>query len=164
MKQETKKRRAREGLFNTYVTKNDTLSNRHNAKHVRESLELVLFVTTHHIVLLDIFQALALPNDDKVWYYGLGKFHHLVVEGFREQKHLAIFRHSPKRRGSKWRGEVRRRVTMVALFLDDNKTNGDGKENGKNSMFLTTNNNFTCASLYFVHFFAVVAPLRRETS
>ena len=41
MKQETKKRRAREGLFNTYVTKNDTLSNRQNAKHVRESLELV---------------------------------------------------------------------------------------------------------------------------
>ena len=81
MKQERKKGRAREGLFNTHVTKNDTLSNRHNAIHVRESLELVLFVTTHDIVLLDIFQALALPNDDKVWYYGLGKFYHLVVVG-----------------------------------------------------------------------------------
>ena len=57
-----------------------------------------------------------------------------------------------------------RNVTMVALFLDDNKTNGDGKENGKNSMFLTTNTNFTYASLYFVRFFAVVAPLRHETS
>ena len=30
-------------------------------------------------------------------------------------------------------GEVLRHVTLVALFLDDNKTNndGDGKENGK---------------------------------
>ena len=53
---------------------------------------------------------------------------------------------------------------MVPLFLDDNKTNGDGKENGKNCMFLLTNNNFTCASLYFVGFFAVVVPLRHETS
>ena len=104
MKQERKKRRAREALFNTYVTKNDTLSNRHNAIHVREGLELILFVTTHHIVLLDIVQALLFPtqpNDDRVWYYCLGKFHHLVVVGCREQKHLAIFRHSPKRRGSK---------------------------------------------------------------
>ena len=42
---------------------------------------------------------------------------------------------------------------MVALFLDDNKTNndGDGKENDK------TNNNFARASRYFVHFFAAVA-------
>ena len=101
MKQERKKGRVREGLFNTYVTKNDTLSNSHNAIHVREGLELVLFVTAHHIILLDIFQALALPKDDRVWYYGLGKFHHPVVVGCREQKHLAIFRHSPKRRGSK---------------------------------------------------------------
>ena len=33
---------------------------------------------------------------------------------------------------------------MVALFLDDNKTNndGDGKENGKKKMFILTNNNF----------------------
>ena len=54
---------------------------------------------------------------------------------------------------------------MVALFLDDNKTNddGDGKENGK-IMFILTNNNFARASRYFVHFFAVVAPLRYETS
>ena len=36
---------------------------------------------------------------------------------------------------------------MVALFLDDNKTNddGDGKENGKNNMFILTNKTFTCA-------------------
>ena len=54
---------------------------------------------------------------------------------------------------------------MVALFLDDNKTNddGDGRENGKN-MFVLTNNNFARESRYFAHFFAVVAPLRHETS
>ena len=48
---------------------------------------------------------------------------------------------------------------MVALFLDDNKTNNDanGKEIGKNDMFILTNNNFARASHYFVHFFAVVA-------
>ena len=55
---------------------------------------------------------------------------------------------------------------MVALFLDDNKTNdGDGKEISKNwYMCILTNNNFARASRYFVHFFAVVAPLRHETS
>ena len=33
---------------------------------------------------------------------------------------------------------------MVAIFLDDNKTNDDGygKENGKKYMFILTNNNF----------------------
>ena len=48
---------------------------------------------------------------------------------------------------------------MVALFLDDNKTNddADGKEIGKNDMFIITNNNFARASHSFVHFFAVVA-------
>ena len=49
---------------------------------------------------------------------------------------------------------------MVALFLDENKTNDDGKENGKKYVFISTNNNFARASRYFVHFFAVVAPLR----
>ena len=55
---------------------------------------------------------------------------------------------------------------MVALFLDDNKTNddGDGKENGKKYMFMVASNNFARASRYFVHFFAVVTPLRHETS
>ena len=53
---------------------------------------------------------------------------------------------------------------MVALFLDDNDNDdGDGKENGK-KMSILTNNNFARASRYFVHFFAVVAPLRHETS
>ena len=66
-----------------------------------------------------------------------------------------------------WRGEVWRHVTMVALFLDDNKTNDDGdvKENGQKYMFIFTNNNSACASRYFVHFFAVFAlALRHETS
>ena len=47
---------------------------------------------------------------------------------------------------------------MVGLFLDDNKTNdnGDSKENGKNNMFISTNNNFARASRYFVHFFAIL--------
>ena len=57
---------------------------------------------------------------------------------------------------------------MVALFLDDNKTDDDddddGKENGKKYMFILTNNNFARASRYFVHFFAIVAPLQHETS
>ena len=94
------KRRGREGIyFNTYLTENDTLSNRHDAIHVGEGLELILFVTTHHITLLDIVQALLFPtqpNDDRVWYYCLSKFHHLVVVGCRGQKHLAIFRQGPR--------------------------------------------------------------------
>ena len=55
---------------------------------------------------------------------------------------------------------------MVAIFLDDNKTNddGDGEENGKKRMFIITNDNFARASRYFVHFFAFVAPLRHRTS
>ena len=50
---------------------------------------------------------------------------------------------------------------MVALYLDDNKTSddGDGKENGK-KMLILTNNSFARASRYFLHFFAVVEPLR----
>ena len=62
--------------------------------------------------------------------------------------------------------EVWRHVIMVALFLDDNKTNddGDGKENGKKYTFILRKNNFARASRYFVHFFAVVASLRHKTS
>ena len=55
---------------------------------------------------------------------------------------------------------------MLAVFLDDNKTNDDldGKENGKKYMFILTNNNFARTSRYFLHFFVVVVPLRLETS
>jgi len=43
--------------------------------------------------------------------------------------------------------------------------NGDGNENGKKAIGLEKqNNNFTRASRFFVHFFAVVARLRRETA
>ena len=41
---------------------------------------------------------------------------------------------------------------------------GDGNENGKKAIeFYHQNNNFARASRFFVHFFAVVARLRRET-
>ena len=55
---------------------------------------------------------------------------------------------------------------MVALFLDDNKTNneGDGKEIGKKWYVYFNKNNFARASLYFVHFFAAAAQLPHETS
>ena len=59
---------------------------------------------------------------------------------------------------------------MAALFLDENKTHDDeddddGKENGKKVIgFYWQNNVFARASRYFVHFFAVVAPLRHKTS
>ena len=49
---------------------------------------------------------------------------------------------------------------MVALFLDDNKTNDDGddkRRTAKDNMFILTNNNFAPASRYFVHFLAAVA-------
>ena len=51
---------------------------------------------------------------------------------------------------------------MVALFLDGNKTNDDSataRRTAKNYMFILTNN-FARESRYFVHFFAIVAPLR----
>ena len=37
-------------------------------------------------------------------------------------------------------------------------------ERQKKKMFILTNNNFTCESRYFVHFFAIIAPLRYEIS
>ena len=54
---------------------------------------------------------------------------------------------------------------MVALFLDDNKTNDDdGKEFGKIWYVYIKKQKLARTSRYFVHFFAVVAPLRHETS
>ena len=38
------------------------------------------------------------------------------------------------------------------------------RRSAKNDMFILTNNNFAQESRYFVHFFAIVAPLRHETS
>ena len=68
--------------------------------------------------------------------------------------------------GEQERGEVWRHVTMVALFLYDNKNQRRwGKENGKKAIgFYWQNSKFARASCYFVHFFAVVAPLRHEKS
>ena len=43
-------------------------------------------------------------------------------------------------------------------------TTATARRSAKNDMFILTNNNFARASRYFVHFFAVVAPLRHETS
>ena len=56
---------------------------------------------------------------------------------------------------------------MVALFLYDNKNQRRRrrKENGKKAIsFYWQNSKFARASCYFVHFFAVVAPLRHEKS
>ena len=42
---------------------------------------------------------------------------------------------------------------------------GDGKEDVKKSnRFITQNNNFARASRFFVHFFTVLARLRRENA
>ena len=52
---------------------------------------------------------------------------------------------------------------MVTLFLDDNKTNDDGDD--KENVYTNKQQlNFARASRYFVHFFAIVASLRHETS
>ena len=52
-------------------------------------------------------------------------------------------------------------LTIASLSNDD----GDGKENGQKAIVSNEqNNNFARASPFFVHFFAVVARLRRETS
>ena len=66
---------------------------------------------------------------------------------------------------------IRRAVKMVASskFVWYNRVlrrqRGDGNENGKKAIGLKKqNNNFTSALRFFVHFFAVVARLRRETS
>ena len=51
-------------------------------------------------------------------------------------------------------------ATLGSLNNDD----GDGNENGKKGIGLDKeNNNFARASRFFVHFFAVVARLQRET-
>ena len=51
-------------------------------------------------------------------------------------------------------------ATLGSLSNDD----GDGNENGKKAIGLDwQNNNFARASRFFVHFFAVVARLQRES-
>jgi len=49
------------------MAKYNALSYRHNSIHVGESLELVFFITTHHVKLFDVIQALlfsAKSNDE----------------------------------------------------------------------------------------------------
>jgi len=59
-------------------------------------------------------------------------------------------------------GEMWRHVTMVAKFLDQNNSEF---YNSKKAIALDwKNNNFARASHFFVHFLAVVARLRLETS
>ena len=54
---------------------------------------------------------------------------------------------------------------MVPKFLDRNNDDGDGNENGEKAIGLDyENNNFARASRFFVHFLAIVARLRHETS
>ena len=59
------------------------------------------------------------------------------------------------------------RFILGSLSNDDGDGDGDGdgNENGKKAIGLDwQNNNFARASLFFVHFFAVVARLRRESA
>ena len=52
-------------------------------------------------------------------------------------------------------------LSLRSLSNDD----GDGNENGKKAIALDwQNNNFTRASRFFVHFFAVAARLQRESA
>ena len=57
------------------------------------------------------------------------------------------------------------RVLFLARTLSNDKDDGGGKENGKKAIGLDwQNNNFASASRFLVHFSAVTARLRRETS
>ena len=57
------------------------------------------------------------------------------------------------------------RVLFLARTLSNDNDDGGGKENGKKAIGLDwQNNNFARAARFFVHFFAVTARLRRETS
>ena len=63
-----------------------------------------------------------------------------------------------------------RQKTIVTSRYHGSTVSGNAKRqlrrrrSAKNDMFILTNNNFPRASRYFEHFFAVVAPLRHETS
>ena len=65
---------------------------------------------------------------------------------------------------------VWRNVTMVTKFLDHNNTelsndDREGNENGKKmNSFILAKNSFARASRFSVHFLAVLARLRHETS
>ena len=55
-------------------------------------------------------------------------------------------------------------VSLASLSNDDHD-HGDGNENRKKAIALDwQNNNFACASHFFVHFLAIVARRRRESA
>ena len=53
---------------------------------------------------------------------------------------------------------------MVALFRDNNKTNddGDGKKNGKNKMFILTNNNLTTLHVHHAVLYISLPSLHHD--
>ena len=54
---------------------------------------------------------------------------------------------------------------MIREFTRNDDGDGDSNENGKKAVGLNKqNNNFACASRFFVHFSAVFARLQRETA
>ena len=56
-------------------------------------------------------------------------------------------------------------ISPVLAHVSLSKDDGDGNENGKKAIGLDwQKNNFARASRFFVHFFAVVARLRRKIS
>ena len=60
------------------------------------------------------------------------------------------------------RGQTKILTNLIGSLSNDDD---DGNENGKKAISLDKqNNNFARASRFFVHFFAVVARLRRETA
>ena len=68
----------------------------------------------------------------------------------------------PNRRNVSFSLEENFREEMVKSLTNDD---GDGNENGKKAIGLDRqNNNFARASRFFVHFFAVVARLQRESA
>ena len=55
-------------------------------------------------------------------------------------------------------------VRLIGSFSDDDD-DSDGNENVKKTIrFIEQNNKFARASRFFLHFFAVTAPLRRENA
>lgn len=90
---------------------------------VAQSQELLFFAVTQHVVLLDGVQSLllALQFDDVGFGYdALGKAPHRLLEGGREQQHLAVLGQRPGWEGAKvrrWRfcGKKKKKCDEVIL-------------------------------------------------
>ena len=61
--------------------------------------------------------------------------------------------------------EIKVATIAVNIIRSLGNDDGDGNKNGKKAIGLlrTENNNFTRASLFFVHFFVVAVRLQRES-